>query len=348
MHAFVTGSTGLLGNNLVRLLLQQGHQVTALVRSRAKAARLFAGLDIRFVEGDLHDVSGFAPALEGCDVLFHTAAYFRESFQPGDHWGVLKALNIDATVALLAEAERRGIKKVIYTSSSGVIGMKPGQDWGDEGCPPDAITLENLYFRSKVLTEQAIEQFLKRSALPVVLILPGWMFGPGDAGPTGSGRIVLDFINRKLPGIIEGGGAPVDARDVAQAMINAVERGVSGERYIVGSDRFVSFAELNRLIEQASGVPAPTLRIPYAASLAIAVVSEGISRLTGRPALITVSAMRTLRHRRTTRSDKARHELGISLRPLIDTLRDEVAWYRANPWLHEPQVRGQKPVVSSR
>ncbi|MCU0493251.1 MAG: SDR family oxidoreductase [Chloroflexaceae bacterium] len=343
MKAFVTGSTGLLGSNLVRLLLQQGYAVKALARSPEKAARVFAGLDVTIVPGDMEHISGFATELAGCDVLFHTAAYFREYYQPGDHWKTLEAINIRGTIQLLAEAERHGVKKVIYTSSSGVIGMKPGSDWGDESCDPDNYVMENLYFRSKVLAEKEIVTFLTRSALPVVLILPGWMFGPGDTAPTSSGQIVLDFLNRKLPGVIEGYGSPVDARDVAQAMTNAVERGVSGERYIVGGDTIVSFAQLFKLLNQVSGVPAPSMPIPYPLALTVAFVSERISRLTGRPTLITTNGIKTLRVRRRTLSTKAVNELGATFRPFSETLRDEVAWFRAN----RPELMGDQTSTGS-
>ncbi len=333
MRAFVTGSTGLLGNNLVRLLRQQDHQVSALVRSREKAARLFAGLDVQLVVGDMQDVAAFGPALAGHDLLFHTAAYFREYYQPGDHWPTLAAINVRGTSALLAEAERQGVKKVIYTSSNGVIGTRASGEPSDESDLPDPTRSDNLYFMSKVLAEQAVYAFLAQCKLPVVLILPGWMFGPGDAAPTSSGQLVLDFLNRRLPGIVAGAGDPVDARDVAQAMINAVERGRSGERYIVAGGEVVSFGQLAGLLEQVSGVPAPRLRIPYAAALAYAWVSEIYSRLTGKPVLATVSGVRTLRHPRLTSSEKARRELGATFRPLIETLRDEVAWFRT----HQPE-----------
>lgn len=344
MRAFVTGGTGLLGSNLVQLLIEQGYEVRALVRSRSKAAQAFAGLSVELVEGDMANIAGFAAALEGCDVLFHTAAYFREYYQRGDHWATLQAINVDGTIALLRAAEQRGVAKVIYTSSSGVIGMEPGADWGDERTPPDAYALANLYFRSKVLAEQRVAEFLAGSKLPVVLILPGWMFGPGDAAPTSSGQLVLDYINRKLPGVISGGGTPVDVRDVAQAMINAVSRGVSGERYIVGGDTFVGFDELFALLEQASGVPRPRLRIPHALALGLAFVLEAASRFSGKPALITLNGLRAVQERRTTRSDKARRELGATFRPLADTLRDEVAWFRAN----QPEQRKLQLSAKSR
>lgn len=330
MQAFVTGGTGLLGGNLVRLLVQQGHRVRVLVRSRAKAAQLLAGLDVELVEGDMTNVADFAGELAGCDVLFHTAAYFREYYQPGDHWTTLKAINVDGTMALLRAAEQQGVGKVIYASSNGVIGAEPGTLVGDERTPPDSYATENLYMKSKVLAEQRIAEFLKHSALPVVLILPAWMFGPGDAAPTSSGQLVLDYLNRRLPGVPNGGGAPVDARDVAQTMINAVERGRSGERYIVGGDTFVPFTELFALLQHNSGVPAPRWHLPYAGALALATVLEAWNRLTGRPVLITRAAVQSVYRRNTTSSAKAVRELGANLRPFAETVRDEVAWFRAN------------------
>ncbi|MFL9455444.1 NAD-dependent epimerase/dehydratase family protein [Tolypothrix bouteillei VB521301_2] len=197
MKAFVTGSTGLLGNNLVRLLLQQGYSVKALVRSSAKASQVLSGLNVTLVKGDLLDIDSFANELSGCDVLFHTAAYFREYYQPGNHWQTLKDLNVNGTIKLLTEAEKQGIKKVIYVSSAGPLGMKESGEPGDESTPPAPEAFKNLYFKSKVLAENAIYEFLKQHSLPVVFILPGWMFGPGDAAPTAGGQLKADYLNRK-------------------------------------------------------------------------------------------------------------------------------------------------------
>ena len=329
MRAFVTGSTGLLGNNLIRLLRAAGHEVTALVRDPAKAEAQLGGLSVQYVRGDLQDVAAFAPALAGHDLLFHTAAYFREYYQPGDHWATLKAINIDGTVALLRAAEQHGVSKVIYTSSSGVIGARPDGKPADETVPADAEVFSNLYFRSKLLADQAVDAFMATSALPVVFIQPGWMFGPGDAAPTSAGQLVRDFIGRKLPAVPPGHAQPVDARDVAQGMINAVERGKSGERYLIAGPGVIRIGELTALLERVSGVPAPRLHIPYPAALALAYVSETASRLTGQPTLITISGIKTLRYPRPNDSSKAIRALGVSFRPLEETLRDTVAWYRA-------------------
>jgi dihydroflavonol-4-reductase len=329
MRAFVTGGTGLLGSNLVRQLVGAGYAVRVLARDLKKAGRQFAGLSVEVVKGDMTDVDGFAAALAGCDVLFHTAAYFREYSQPGDHWQILKKINVDGTIRLLENAEKQEVRKAIYVSSSGVIGPKAG-GVADESCPPGTLSHENLYFRSKVEAEKAVDRFLETHTLSVVQILPGWMFGPQDAAPTDSGQIVLDFLNGKLPGVLElpGRVSIVDARDVAAAMIQAVEHGVSGERYIT-SGQSHTFAQLVELLAKTSGLPAPALRIPFPVGMAMAWCIENFARLTGGRALMTTNGLRTLADNVLLSSAQAERVLGFQSRPFSETLRDEIAWFRS-------------------
>jgi dihydroflavonol-4-reductase len=329
MKAFVTGATGLLGNNLVRLLVGQGHEVKALVRSSEKAQKLLGDVkNAQFIQGDMENVAGFAESLKGCDVLFHTAAYFREYYQPGDHWPKLEKINVRGTIELLEAAQKHGVKKAIHVSSSGVIGEDDKNPIGDESAAANGLALENLYFRSKVETEKAIASFLKTHSMSVVMILPGWMYGPGDAAPTSAGQLVQDFLNRKLPGVLNGGATIADARDVAQAMIEAVEKGKNGERYIVGG-QLQTLAELMKTLEKVSGVAGPKLRIPTPVALTIAWVSQTIARLTGGTTLLTVSGVKTIANPHQISSDKAVRELGASFRPLETTLRDTVNWYKS-------------------
>jgi dihydroflavonol-4-reductase len=328
MRAFVTGSTGLLGNHLVRLLAAQGHHVKALARSREKASKLFGDLDVTIVQGDLLDVSRFAPELAGCECLFHTAAYFREYFQTGGHWDLLEQTNITGTMTLLTEAERRGIHRVIYVSTAGVIGANPSGAPSDESTPPDAKVLKNLYFRSKALAEEAIDAFLQDHPLSLVFILPAVMFGPADLGPTSTGRIVLAFLARKIPGLIAGGIPMVDARDVAQAMLEAAVKGRSGDRYIVGG-HYCAMSDLFKTLERVSGIPAPTRHVPYPMLLVYAWLLEMNGRLTGRPGLLSREIVQIIRYRLHVVSDKAMQELGVRFRSVEETLCDEVEWYRS-------------------
>jgi dihydroflavonol-4-reductase len=328
MKAFVTGATGLLGTNLVRLLKEQGHEVRALARSREKAEAALGGLKVEIITGDMANVAAFADALDGCDVLFHTAAYFREYYQPGDHWPILERINVHATIELLEQAARRGVKTFVHTSSSGVVGPGPGGEPGDESTPPPREAETNLYFKSKLVGEQAIRKWIdEHPGLRVVMVLPGWMFGPDDAAPTGSGKLVLDFLDRKLPGIVDGGTCIVDARDVAGAMIAAAERGEHGGRYIVAG-QYHSLEDVMKTLESVSGVPAPTRHIPYFVIIIYAWFAELGARLTGRAPTVSLQGVRIMHAKHKLRSDKSVRELGASFRPLADTLRDEVGWYR--------------------
>ncbi len=332
MRAFVTGATGMLGGNLVQALLAAGHEVRGLVRSKEKAQRVFPGAKIDLVTGDMSNVSGFASSLAGCDVLFHTAAYFREYYQPGDHKPTLEKINVQGTVDLLIAAEKQGVEKAVHISSAGVIGRKPDGSAGDENTMPDDHATSNLYFSSKIDTELAIKRFLKERKLPVVMVLPSWMWGPGDWAPTAAGKLVLDFLKQKLPGVVDGGSSIVDVRDVAAATIAAADRGKSGERYIVGGHYF-DFAKILETLERVTGVKAPTRQIPYGLSLLVGAASQTWARLTGSPALVTLAAVRTIHGKNQVDSAKAVRELNATFRPLEDTVRDEVEWFRTHGYI---------------
>jgi dihydroflavonol-4-reductase len=324
MRAFVTGATGLLGSNLVKTLLEQGHEVRGLVRSPDKAQRIFADGKIELVTGNVRDVATFAHALAGCDALFHTAAYFREYYQPGNHKAMLEKINLQGMIDILIAAEKHGVKKAVHISASGVIGRKPDGSAGDESTPPDEYASSNLYFASKIQGELAISRFLKERSLPVVMVLPSWMWGPGDWAPTATGKLVLDFVKQKLPGVVDGGSSIVDVRDVAQATIRAAHLGKSGERYIAGGT-YYDFADVLATLERVTGVPAPKRKISYALSLAVGAGAETWARLTGGTALVTLAGVRTLHAKIAVRSDKAINELSATFRPFQETVRDEVA-----------------------
>ncbi len=205
-NAFVTGGTGLLGTNLVRELARRGWKVKVLARSREKAERLLKDVPVEVVIGDMEDVAAFARNLAGSDTLFHCAAYFREYYSAGEHRKKLEQINVEGTLKLLDAAETAVMHKVVYVSSSGVLGQPPGVGPIDETAPYARAT-DNLYFQSKIRAEERVLEWLSSHRLPVVLVLPGWMFGPFDEAPTASGRLVCDFLAGKLPGIIPGARA---------------------------------------------------------------------------------------------------------------------------------------------
>jgi dihydroflavonol-4-reductase len=336
MRAFVTGSTGLLGNNLVRTLLEAGHEVIALARSASKGRRELGDTPARIVIGDMADVARFADALKGVDVVFHTAAYFREYYSPGDHSRIIDRINVDATIELARAAHSRGVAKMVDTSSSGIIGLEPDGSPGNEQTPPSRLTETNLYFMSKRKVEPLLRQFSREKGFFVASVLPGWMWGPHDAGPTASGQLTLDAVRHALPPAIPPGGTSVvDARDVAAGMLRVAEMGRSGERYIL-SARFAELGEIvTRLAILSQGKP-PKVRIPFAGAMALAAFAETWSRVTHKPTPLSIEGIRLMNARLAVTAAKAQRELGVTFRPFEDTLADCVAWAKAR--LPKPAV----------
>src|SRR6516164_3721347 len=270
--AFVTGATGLLGNNLVRLLVSRGVRVRALARSREKAAKQFGDLPVQIVVGDMTNVTAFASQLEGVDVVFHTAAFFRDNYKGGKHWKELYDANVAGTSDLLAHAYRAGITRFVHTSSVAVLAGKPGK-LIDETMPRTAKEADD-YSLSKVLADRAVDAFLEKHAdMWASMVLPGWMVGPGDLRPTSSGQVILDYLGGKLPGIPQATFSVVDARDVAEAHWRAASRGRRGERYLAAG-RHMSMEELFRVLEQVSGVVGPRFRVRFPLLFALAAANE--------------------------------------------------------------------------
>jgi len=332
---FVTGATGLLGNNLVRALRAQGHPVRALVRSEEKGRRLLGDLDVAIVKGDMQDVPAFADALDGCAAVFHTAAYFREYYQPGDHAAALERINIQATLELMAAADARGVATFVHTSSSGAVGTREDGTPGDEDTPASASQMRNGYFRSKVEGDRRIHAWTPAHGMTVVEVLPGWMWGPGDAAPTAAGQLVLDFVARKIPIVPDGGTSTVDARDVAAAMVACLEKARHGDRFIVAGE-YRPLAGVLLELEAATGIKAPKLRLPHGFVMTFAFFEELRARLTGGRLLVSREAIRVMRLRHTVSSARAERRLGVTLRPFAETARDVVAWYRARGLLEGP------------
>jgi len=334
--AFVTGGVGLLGSNLVRLLASEGFAVRALVRPEETdlVPLQFADMPVRIVVGDLRDIAPFARSLVGVDVLFHTAAFFREYYRGGSHWDALYRVNVAGTRNLLAAAWHAGVRRFVHFSSIAVLdGQKSARI--DETMLRDERRADQ-YYRSKILAEGEIIRFFGAHAeMWAAMVLPGWMHGPGDAGPTPAGQSVLDYMRGRIPGIMPGAFPIVDARDVAQAMLLVARRGRRGERYLAAGRTF-TFAEYMACLAQVSGIKALARKIPRSALYAIAAASECRARVTRRPVALSLAAMGLLDQRVDRLQfdhSKSKRELGLEFRPIETTLRDEIAWYRAHGYL---------------
>ena len=331
-EVFVTGSTGLLGNNLVMELLNRGIKVKALARNTAKAVRqLGEHPNLKIVLGDMEDVDSFSSELKGCDVLFHTAAYFRDSYKGGKHWPKLFKINVQGTANLLEAAYGQGIRRVVHVSSIAVI-----QGIVDRAVDETSLRTEDDaddYYKSKILSDQEVFKALQRyKDLDASFILPGWMHGPGDSGPTSAGQFTIDYLLQKLPSIPPSTVSFVDARDVANVMISAAEKGRRGERYLAAGQH-ITMKELVRVYESVTDVKAPSKEVPFTILFILAAFNELYSAITGKEVLLSLAAVKNIKAEAgKTRFDhtKSFRELGANFRPIQQTISDEVEWLRAN------------------
>jgi len=266
----------------------------------------------------------------------HTAAYFREVFGPGEHETLLEKINVQATIELFEAAAQKGIQNIVYVSALGVLRRPEHGEPFDESSPYNETT-NNPYFKSKIVAERAIEQWLKtpiaqEQKVRVVQVLPGGMWGPGDAAPTSFGQFVIDYLKRSMPIVLPGSVPFVDARDMALAMRRAVEIGKSGERFIIGG-RSVKVAEVVRVLEKVSGMSAPRIHLSFLVATVIAGVAETVAKFTHQPPALTHDVVEILREDFGASSARAERERGIDFRPIEETLRDMVEWYRSNGYV---------------
>ena len=327
MKALVTGATGFVGAAVGRALTQAGWDLRALVR-RGADRRNLRDFPVEPIEGDLADPRSLRTALEGCDALFHVAADYRLGVRDP---APLYAVNVEGTRNVLAAARDAGIRRVVHTSSVATIGIPDDGTPGDERTPVSLDAMIGHYKRSKYLGEQAALQFA-RDGLDVVIVNPSTPVGPGDVKPTPTGRIVLDAASGRIPAYVDTGLNVVHVDDVAAGHLAAFERGRTGERYILGGENL----SLRAILAEVAGLVGrrpPRVELPYAAVLPIAVVADGIGRLTGRQFTISLEGVRMARKRMYFSSAKAERELGYRARPPAEAFRDAVRWFDAQGML---------------
>jgi dihydroflavonol-4-reductase len=327
----VTGASGFVGWHVARLLTARGYKVRALVRPSSKLREL----DVEPVQGDLRDTSSLERAVAGCGLVFHVAADYRLwAKDPGE----LYRSNVDGTRNLLEAARHAGVERVVYTSTVGCIGVPKGGE-GDETCPVGLEDMAGAYKRSKFLAEKAALEFAA-TGFPVVAVNPTAPIGDHDAKPTPTGKIILDFLKGAMPAYIDTGLNLVDVQDVAEGNLLACQRGRPGERYILGCENLTLAQILGRLAK-ITGRAAPTVKLPYFVAYAAGLVSTGWARVTGKPPMAPIDAVRMAKKKMWVSSDKAKRELGYAPGPVDAALKRAVEWFRANGYV-EPQMNADK------
>jgi dihydroflavonol-4-reductase len=325
MLAFVTGATGFVGSHVARALAEQGADLRLLVRANSNLKNI-QDIKADLVIGDLRDPASLEKGIGGCDVVFHVAADYRLWVRdPGEMYRA----NVEGTRAILEAAQKNRVRRVVYTSSVATMGFTSNGQPADENSP---VSLDNMigpYKRSKFMAEQvAIEA--ASAGQDVIIVNPSTPVGERDIKPTPTGRIVVDFLKKKFPAYVDTGLNLVDVKECARGHIAALEKGSRGERYILGGENLTLKQILDKLA-RITGLPSPTIRVPYVLALATGVVDEIVTgRIRGREPRATIDAVRMGRKKMFVSSAKAERELGWKRVPVDDALRRAADWFRDN------------------
>jgi dihydroflavonol-4-reductase len=325
MTIFLTGGTGLLGLNTIPALLADGHTLRLLVRDPDKAARVLPKA-VETIVGDMAHPKEWLTQLDGCDVLIHAAAYFREYFTRGDHTRLLHQYNVELPVLLAQEAAKRGVRQIVMVSSSGVLEPRPDGKPTDETGAPGALAAANGYFTSKVEMEKALNAIAPSLGVPIAIVRPGWMFGPNDYAPTSAGQMVEELLLKRQTVLVD--GSPIciaDARDVGLGIAKTLSQGASGIYNLAGVPQTALSAV--KTIATVIG-NAKVNVVPFGMAVGMAKFLEAPTRLLGRPNPIPLEGVRTLHNGVTITSAKAEKELGIGWRPFLETAQDTVAFFK--------------------
>jgi dihydroflavonol-4-reductase len=328
MLAFVTGATGFVGSHVARALAAQGADLRLLIRSSSDL-RNIQELQAEQVVGDLRDPASLKKAVAGCDVIFHVAADYRLWVRDPDE---MYRSNVEGTKAILEAARENKVRRVVYTSSVATMGFQTNGHLANEDSPVSLVNMIGPYKRSKFMAEELAIQ-AGRSGMDVVVVNPTTPVGERDIKPTPTGRIVVDFLKKKFPAYVDTGLNLVDVAECAQGHLSALEKGKSGERYILGGENLTLKQILDRL-SAITGLPSPRIRVPYAVALATGVVDQVVTGyIRRREPRATIDAVRMGRKKMFVSSGKAECDLGWKIIPVDGALRRAVAWFQANGYV---------------
>ena len=326
MKVFVTSATGFVGGHLVEALLARGEEVRCLVRPASRS--LLEGRRLEAVVGDLTDLESIRRGVDGAEVVYHCAADYRLYV---DDPASMYAANVEGTQNILRASADAGVRRLIYTSTVGALGLNADATPADERTPVRLSDMVGHYKRSKFLAQHEVEQWAAKG-LPVVIVNPSTPVGERDVKPTATGKMILDFLRGRIPAYVDTGLNLVDVRDVAAGHILAMERGRVGEKYILGHKDMTLKAILEALASIAGRTP-PRLRVPHWLPLAVAAVDTGWARVRGGTPRFELDAVRLSRKKMFFDPGKAVRELGLPQSPVEEALGRAVAWFRARGYV---------------
>jgi len=323
----VTGASGFVGSAISNAARAQGYRVRVLVRPSSPRTNIAPGDEV--VVGDIRDRASLVAALRGVRYLAHAAADYR-LWSPAPE--EIIRTNVDGTRAVMEEALRAGVERIVYTSSVATLAARPDGEASDESFPLPPAQAVGAYKYSKVVAERAVAAMVANENLPAIIVNPSTPIGPGDIRPTPTGRIIVEAAAGRMPGYIDTGLNLVHVDDVAAGHLAALQRGRIGERYILGGQN-VLLRDMLGAIARRVGRRPPLLRLPRTMMFPIAYGAEAVAHFTGREPFVTTTGLRLAKDRMFFTSAKAERELGYRARPYGEAIADAIDWFRAHGYL---------------
>jgi dihydroflavonol-4-reductase len=317
---FITGATGFVGANLVRLLLKEHYQVKALVRKNADLTNV-KNLEIELVEGSLND-KNLAEKMTDCQYLFHVAAHY--SLWSKDQYSLYKS-NVLGTKNILQSAKKAGIKRTVYTSSVAAIGVRKDGIFGDENYQSPVENLIGNYKKSKYYAEQEAHLAIK-SGQDIVIVNPTTPIGAYDIKPTPTGEIIVRFLTGNMPAFVNTGLNFIDVQDVAKGHLLALEKGKTGERYILGNCN-LTLQEFLEKLATITGKKATKIKLPQWIPLTVAFVDEYVLSKFGKTPSVALEGVKMSGQFMYYDSSKAIQDLGLPQTNIDDAIANAVNWF---------------------
>jgi dihydroflavonol-4-reductase len=328
VKVFLTGATGFIGFHLAEHLIRQGDHVIALVRKGSDTSRL-AALGVQLAFGDVRDYDSVFHALKGCREVYHVAADYR-LWVPDP--ATMYEINVQGTKNVMEAALKAGIEMVVYTSTVGVLATTGDGRPSDEETRVGIGSMVGHYKRSKYLAEQEVFRFIDKG-VPAVIVNPSTPVGPMDRKPTPTGKMIVDFMNGKIPAYLDTGLNFVDVADVAAGHWLAARHGRVGRRYILGNSN-ITLRDFFSNIARLTGLRPPRVRLPYLPVLLAAYVDEAISRcISGRQPVIPLTGVKMARKYMFFDCSRAVNELKLPQSPVESAIQRAIDWFERNGYV---------------
>ena len=330
----ITGANGFIGSHAARQAAEKGYKLRLLLRSEPQPAIRDLGADI--FRGDIRNDADLRAFLEGADALLHIAGVNTPSSKQREN---IFSSNVDGTKQILRAAHKAGIQRIVHTGSTAALGCAGRGKMNNEDTPFNLWNASTDYERSKYLGEKTALELFAQEGIPVMIAQPAAAVGPGDVKPTYTGKLIIDYINRALPGYFDTRHNYVDVRSVAAGHLLVLEKGLPGQRYLLCGDDNLLLSDYFALIRELTGIPPPKLKLPLIAVFPLAYANHLTWKITGKDPLIRISTAKRAWYNLYYSNQKAKTQLGYSPMPLKDALCDEIEWFLRNGKLDPARVK---------